>query len=87
MDSYIKTTTLNELCDLITKQTGFDYSKTIKPSLVNKKIDGYLPFIQNKDFEGERINLNTDYYVPSEIAKKYPKILLDSTILLILQKS
>ena len=83
MDSYIKTTTLNELCDLITKQTGFDYSKTIKPSLVNKKIDGYLPFIQNKDFEGERINLNTDYYVPSEIAKKYPKILLDSTILLI----
>ena len=74
---------LDDLCCLITKQTGFDYSTTIKPSLATKQLDGFLPFIQNKDFEGEHINLKTDYYVPEKIALRFPKILLDSTILLI----
>ena len=43
---------LGDLCYLITKQTGFDYTATIKPSLSRQKVDGYIPFIQNKDFEG-----------------------------------
>lgn len=75
--------TLESLCYLITKQTGFDYSAEIKPSLVNKPLPGYIPFIQNKDFEGYKINLNTDFYIPLSIAEKYPKIKLDEKCLLI----
>lgn len=74
---------LGDLSVLITKQTGFDYSKTIKPSLSKKRTDGYIPFIQNKDFCGIDINLNTDYFVPFDIAKQFPKILLDNKSLLI----
>lgn len=75
--------TLDCICSLITKQTGFDYSKTIKPSLSNVNDIGYIPFIQNKDFNGVNINLKTDYYVPKEIAMQFPKILLDDKALLI----
>lgn len=76
-------TTLNNLCKLITKQTGFDYSAEIKPSLVTEEQIGTLPFIQNKDFEGFDINYNTDFYIPYDVAIKYPKILLDEVCLLI----
>ena len=74
---------LNELCYLITKQTGFDYSNEIKASLLMKDGKNVLPFIQNKDFNEFEINYNTDYYIPIEIAKKYKKILLDEKVLLI----
>ena len=75
--------TIEELCYLVTKQTGFDYSNEIKPSLVNSHMPYCIPFIQNKDFEGTSINYITDYYIPKSVAIKYPKILLDETCLLI----
>ena len=72
-----------EVCDVITKQTGFDYSTTIKPSLVKEKSDNTYPFIQNKDFNGTHINMNTDFFVPINIAEKFPKIVLDRPSILI----
>lgn len=74
---------LEDMCSIITKQTGFDYSATIKPALVTIKEDNTYPFIQNKDFEGMNINLDTDFYIPIKIAEKYPKITLDQPSLLI----
>jgi restriction endonuclease S subunit len=78
-----ESTTINSLCKLVTKQTGFDYSAEIKLSLVNEAQIGTLPFIQNKDFEGFDINYNTDFFIPYDVAVKYPKILLDEVCLLI----
>lgn len=78
-----QTTTLDKLCRLVTKQTGFDYSAEIKPSLVTAPQIGTIPFIQNKDFEAFDINYNTDFYIPYNVAEKYPKILLDEVCLLI----
>lgn len=74
---------IDELCVLVTKQTGFDYSAEIKPSLVQVNYNSTLPFIQNKDFEGYYINFDTDFYIPVSVAYKYPKILLDEVCLLI----
>lgn len=74
---------LEDMCSLITKQTGFDYSATIKPSLVKSKDENTYSFIQNKDFEGMNINLDTDFYIPVDVAEKYPKITLDQPSLLI----
>lgn len=71
------------MCTIITKQIGFDYSTTIKPSLITTKEDDTYPFIQNKDFEGMNINLDTDFYIPISVAEKYPKITLDQLSLLI----
>lgn len=78
-----QTTTLDKLCRLVTKQTGFDYSAEIKPSLVTAPQIGTIPFIQNKDFEAFDINYNTDFFIPYDVAEKYPKILLDEVCLLI----
>lgn len=78
-----QTTTLDKLCRLVTKQTGFDYSAEIKPSLIKAPQIGTIPFIQNKDFEAFDINYNTDFYIPYNVAEKYPKILLDEVCLLI----
>lgn len=75
--------TLEDLCTLITKQTGFDYSAEIKPSLVSVHYNNTLPFLQNKDFEGYKINYDTDFYIPTEVAYKYPKIFLNEECLLI----
>lgn len=74
---------LDDLCELITKQTGFDYSATIKPSLLTEKADNTYSFIQNKDFSGNDINLETDFYIPVEVAEKFPQILIDKPSLLI----
>jgi type I restriction enzyme S subunit len=74
---------LDDMCSNITKQTGFDYSATIKPSLLNENNGRVYSFIQNKDFDGEKINLNTDFYIPVKIAERFPKILLDRPSLLI----
>lgn len=82
-DGEWKTTTLDKLCRLVTKQTGFDYSAEIKPSLVTAPQIGTIPFVQNKDFEAFDINYNTDFYIPYDVAEKYPKILLNEVCLLI----
>ena len=74
---------LNNMCSIITKQTGFDYSATIKPSLIEEKNNECYSFIQNKDFDGLKINLNTDFYIPKKVADKFPKITLDTPSLLI----
>jgi len=74
---------LGDMCSLITKQTGFDYSETIKPSLITTKEDNSYSFIQNKDFDGMNINLDTDFYIPISVAEKYPKITLNQPSLLI----
>lgn len=42
-----QTTTLDKLCRLVTKQTGFDYSAEIKPSLVTAPQIGTIPFMRN----------------------------------------
>ena len=68
---------------MVTKQTGFDYSAEIKPSLVEVHYSNTLPFLQNKDFEGYSINYDTDFYIPTKVAYKYPKIFLDDICLLI----
>lgn len=68
---------------LITKQTGFDYSATIKPALVKKSEGNVYPFIQNKNFSGFKINMNTDFYIPIEVANKFPRIILDQPSLLV----
>ena len=74
---------LVELTKLFTKQTGFDYSAYIKPSLVQTKTNYTIPFLQNKDFNNKWINFQTDYYIPLTVAKQFPKILLDEKSLLI----
>lgn len=73
---------LESLTYLITKQTGFDYSATIKPSLERTRTINNLPFIQNKDFNLKRINYNTDFYIPIAIQEKYPRITLDEKCIL-----
>ncbi len=74
---------LNDLCSLITKQTGFDYSPTIKPSLVVEENKESYPFIQNNDFNALNINLHTDFYIPKKIAQLFPKITIDTPSILI----
>ncbi len=74
---------LENLCTIITKQTGFDYTETIKNSLLDSKKGDVIPFIQNKDFDGTFVNLHTDYYIPKSVALKFPQILLDEKCLLI----
>jgi len=74
---------LNELCTLITKQTGFDYSATIKPSLVRKNDITTYSFIQNKDFNGSSVNLETDFFIPKIIAEEFPRILINVPSILI----
>lgn len=74
---------IGELTSVVTKQTGFDYSKSIKPNLVTAHIDGTIPLVQTKNFKGKDFNLNTDYYIAQSIAEGFPKILLDGKCLLL----
>jgi len=74
---------LDDMCFIVTKQTGFDYSATIKPSLLNEPNSDTYSFIQNKDFDGVNINYNTDFYIPKSVAESFPKILIDRPSLLI----
>lgn len=74
---------LVDLTNLLTKQTGFDYSAHIKPALETNRTSQNIPFIQNKDFDGHKINYDTDYFIPKSVAIKFPKILLDEKCLLI----
>lgn len=74
---------IESLSKIFTKQTGFDYSSYIKPSLIKKKDNTSIPFIQNKDFKNKWINFDTDYYIPIDVATKFPRILLNERCLLI----
>ena len=74
---------MGEVCNIITKQTGFDYSSTIKPALLKEKADNTYPFIQNKDFNGTTINMDTDFFIPISVAEKFPNIVLDRPSILI----
>ena len=74
---------LGEVCNIITKQTGFDYSSTIKPALFKEKADNTYSFIQNKDFNGTTINMDTDFFIPISVAEKFPNIVLDRPSILI----
>ncbi|WP_282782613.1 restriction endonuclease subunit S [Phaeodactylibacter xiamenensis] len=75
--------TFESLCKTFTKQTGFDYTTHIKPTLCSSYRKGTIPFIQNKDFEGFWFNFETDFYIPEKVADKFPMILLDERCLLI----
>lgn len=68
---------LNELCYLITKQTGFDYTATIQPSLSTTRASDCLPFLQTKNFRGRNFSYDTDYFIPITIAKEFPKLVLN----------
>lgn len=74
---------LGDLSTLVTKQTGFDYSKHIKPNLLTYEEKNTIPMLQTKNFSGKDFNLKTDYYIPIDIAKNFPNILLDKESLLI----
>ncbi len=74
---------LGDITTSFTKQTGFDYSASIKPTLIKEQLHNYIPFIQNKDFSGHYINYKTDYFIPNEIAIRFPQILLNEKCLLI----
>lgn len=78
-----KEVTIASLSKIFTKQTGFDYSNYIKPSLIKNKDNTSIPFIQNKDFRNKWTNFDTDYYIPIDVASKFPKILLNERCLLI----
>ena len=67
----------------MTKQTGFDYSKYIKPNLLDIKSDNSLPLIQTRKFKGEVFNFHSKFYVPDEIVKQFPNLHLSSECLLL----
>ena len=75
--------TIHKLSKIVTKQTGLDYTNIIKHSLVNYKGIDLLPYIQTKNFHCRNINYETDYYIPREIASKYPKIILNENCILL----
>lgn len=77
-----ETRKVGELCSIVTKQTGFDYTSTIKPNLIEHPQSNALPMIQTKDFEGRKFDFSTDYYIPADIAKEFDKIVLDTVCLL-----
>ena len=74
---------LVDLCYLITKQTGFDYTAYIKPNLIKIRNDNSLPMIQNKDFKNKEFEYATDYYLPKNIALDFPKLWLKEPCLLV----
>lgn len=76
---YVK---LGTLCSLITKQTGFDYTNHIKARLLMESTENAVPYIQTKFFAGKNFNYQTDYYVPMDIVKQFPKITLDKKCIL-----
>ena len=73
---------LGEMCYLVTKQTGFDYTNHIKDRLLTEKADGAIPYMQTKFFSGHSFNYDTDYYVPEDIVERFPKITLNERCLL-----
>lgn len=81
-DYTFKRAKLGDLSVFATKQTGFDYSKTISPSLVGEKTDNTIPYLQTRHFKDNFFNFNTQYYIPKHIAKFFPRIILNKKCLL-----
>lgn len=73
---------IGQISTLVTKQTGFDYSSTIKPSLLDHSNDTTLPYLQTRHFKDNYFEYKTEFYIPIEIAKLFPKIILDKKCLL-----
>lgn len=78
----IKWMKLGDLAELVTKQTGFDYTKTIRPSLLRIQEEDSIPYMQTKNFSGRVFDYNTDYYVPRKIVEQFPRIVLNKKCLL-----
>lgn len=74
---------MGDISTLVTKQTGFDYSKRIKPSLLDHQEDNSLPLIQTRNFKGKSFKMETVYYVPDVVANEYPQLILDRQCLLV----
>ncbi len=73
---------IGQISTVVTKQTGFDYSSTIKPSLLDYPNDTTLPYLQTRHFKDNYFEYTTEFYIPIEIAKLFPKIILDKKCLL-----
>ena len=73
---------IGQISKLVTKQTGFDYSSTIKPSLLDNPNEKTLPYLQTRHFKDNYFEYTTEFYIPIEIAKLFPKIILDKKCLL-----
>ena len=76
-------TKIGLLSSLVTKQTGFDYSNVIKPSLVDHKMPNTLPLIQTRNFKGKTFNYESAFYVPDKISSLYPNLILNKKCLLL----
>ena len=86
-DTYMATETfttlkLGAMASLVTKQTGFDYSNTISHALVGELSENTIPYLQTKHFKDGYWNYDTDYYIPKDVAIRFPKILLNKKSLL-----
>ena len=58
--------TLGEVCSVITKQTGFDYTNHIKASLLIEPTSTSIPYIQTKFFskkEKKCLHFVRKYYI------------------------
>ena len=73
---------IGALSNLVTKQTGFDYSNTIKPTMLDNPNEDSLPYLQTRNFKNNYFNLNTEFYVPKSTWEQFPKLILyDETLL------
>lgn len=73
---------IGALSNLVTKQTGFDYSNTIKPTMLDNPNEDSLPYLQTRNFKNNYFNLNTEFYVPKSTWEQFPKLILDDETLL-----
>ena len=74
---------LGEVSYLVTKQTGFDYSKSIKPKLLRIREKDSIPYIQTKNFNNEkRFTLNYHDIVDGLLNLSYSLSLSDFIIIL-----
>ena len=76
-------TKIGSISSLVTKQTGFDYSKVIKPSLIESPTPGSLPLIQTRNFKGKSFDFDSKFYVPKEITDLYPNLVLNKKCILL----
>lgn len=87
LDNYLNTnkhiySKLWHLSKLVTKQTGFDYSNIIQPSLVGELTENTIPYLQTRHFKDNYFNFDTEYYVPKSVARLFPQITLNKKCLL-----
>ena len=74
---------IGDISNLVTKQTGFDYSKTIKPSLLDHYEEDTLPLIQTRNFKGKEFNMVSAFYIPIAVANEYEQLKLKEKCLLV----